>query len=69
MLYDSGKAWSSKNHSVLSGYYLGLCLPQRKIEVNVIAIRPGKLPKFQYMGCESSADRCWKSGRVCLDNS
>ncbi len=48
-LYDREKAGSSKNHPILSGYYLGFCLPQRKIEANAFAIRPGKLPKFQYM--------------------
>jgi hypothetical protein len=40
-LYDSEKAWSSKNHPILSGYYLGLCLPQRKKEANAFDIRRG----------------------------
>jgi hypothetical protein len=42
-LYDSEKAGYSKNHPILSGYYLDL---QRKIEANAFAIRPGKLPNF-----------------------
>jgi hypothetical protein len=48
--YTTARKPGPLNQLILSGYYLGICLPQRKIDANAIAIRRVKLPKLSVYG-------------------